>query len=123
MASSQGKLPVTSLREGHLGYTRGFVPRLVPLDLRESDAELRESNVTGPILQGLAARSEGRSVLGTIEILFQRARAAELRESGLREELGRISRDPADETFVSGPLEHGCREAARLSRSGLHNAL
>ena len=86
-----GGLPVTGLPQGNLGYTRGFVPRFVSFDSRMSDAELRESNVAGPILQGFAARSEGWSVLETIEIVFQRARAAELRESGLREELGRIS--------------------------------
>ena len=90
-------MPVTGLREGHFGYTRGFVPRFVSLDSRMSDAELRESNVAGPILQGLAAQSGGWSVLEIIEIVLRRARAAELRESGLREELGRISRDLADE--------------------------
>ena len=105
-----GGFPLTGMREGHLGYTRGFVPRFVSLDSRVSDAALRESNVTGPLLHGLAARSEGWSSLETIEKGFRCAPAAELRESELREE--------PDVSLVSSLTRHSERIfEARKSKS------
>lgn len=53
-----------------------LVEGLFALDLPVTDAELCESAVTAPVLQSLASKSEGRSILERIEPVLKGSRAA-----------------------------------------------